>query len=100
MIYPQNFEQKIGFDSIRHLLKGKCLVNLGEERVDEIFSEKYEEINEFTGTGNGIYSHYSRRKMNFLTNISLMYATVSETYPYTTMRTPLAVLAHPQRETP
>ena len=23
MIYPQNFEQKIGFDSIRHLLKKK-----------------------------------------------------------------------------
>ena len=47
MIYPQNFEQKIGFDSIRHLLKGKCLSTLGEERVDEIaFSEKYEEINE------------------------------------------------------
>ena len=47
MIYPQNFEQKIGFDSIRHLLKGKCLSTLGEERVDEMaFSEKYEEINE------------------------------------------------------
>lgn len=45
MIYPQNFEQKIGFDTIRHLLKGKCLSTLGEERVDNMaFSESYNEI--------------------------------------------------------
>lgn len=48
MIYPQNFEQKIGFDSIRHLLKEKCLSTLGEERVDEmVFSESYNDINEW-----------------------------------------------------
>ncbi|MDE6181349.1 MAG: endonuclease MutS2, partial [Phocaeicola sp.] len=48
MIYPQNFEQKIGFDSIRHLLKGKCLSTLGEEKVDEMaFSESFHEINEW-----------------------------------------------------
>lgn len=47
MIYPQNFEQKIGFDSIRHLLKEKCLSTLGEDRVDGMaFSESYEDINE------------------------------------------------------
>ena len=46
MIYPSNFEQKIGFDSIRHILKGKCLSTLGQERVDEMaFSESYDEIN-------------------------------------------------------
>ena len=46
MIYPQNFEQKIGFDSIRHLLKERCLSTLGEERViDMAFSESYDEIN-------------------------------------------------------
>lgn len=45
MVYPQNFEQKIGFDQIRHLLKEKCLSTLGEERVDEMtFSESYAEI--------------------------------------------------------
>ena len=33
MIYPQNFEQKIGFDAIRQLLKEKCLSTLGQERV-------------------------------------------------------------------
>lgn len=46
MIYPHNFEQKIGFDQIRQLLKGKCLSTLGEERVDEMtFSDNYDEIN-------------------------------------------------------
>ena len=44
MIYPHNFEQKIGFDQIRQLLKGKCLSTLGEERVDEMtFSDNYDE---------------------------------------------------------
>ena len=33
MIYPQNFEEKIGFDNIRALLRGKCLSDLGRERV-------------------------------------------------------------------
>ena len=34
MIYPQNFEQKIGFDKIRELLCARCLSPLGQERVD------------------------------------------------------------------
>ena len=47
MIYPHNFEQKIGFDQIRQLVKGKCLSTLGEERVDEMtFSDNYDEINQ------------------------------------------------------
>jgi len=47
MIYPQNFEQKIGFDQIRQLLKDKCLSTLGEERVNEInFSDHFEEVDE------------------------------------------------------
>ena len=47
MIYPQNFEQKIGFDQIRQLLKEKCLSTLGEERVvDMAFSDRYEEVEE------------------------------------------------------
>lgn len=47
MIYPQNFEQKIGFDQIRQLLKIKCLSTLGEERVDQMdFSDDYNEINQ------------------------------------------------------
>ena len=47
MIYPQNFEQKIGFDQIRQLLKDKCLSTLGEERVSDMsFSELFEEVEE------------------------------------------------------
>ena len=45
MIYPDNFEQKTGFDKIRQLLKEKCLSNLGEEKVDLIrFSSDYDAI--------------------------------------------------------
>lgn len=47
MIYPQNFEQKIGFDQIRRLLKEKCLSTLGEERVmDMAFSDHFGEVEE------------------------------------------------------
>ncbi|MDR1526447.1 MAG: Smr/MutS family protein [Dysgonamonadaceae bacterium] len=42
MIYPQNFEQKTGFDQIRRLIAEKCLSPLGEERVEEMsFSSDY-----------------------------------------------------------
>ncbi|MDR1610878.1 MAG: endonuclease MutS2 [Candidatus Symbiothrix sp.] len=36
MIYPENFEQKIGFDKIRQLIKSRCLSPLGEEKVSEM----------------------------------------------------------------
>ncbi|MFC2104629.1 endonuclease MutS2 [Bacteroidota bacterium] len=42
MLYPENFEHKIGFDKIRDMLKGGCLSNLGMMRVNKIrFSTKY-----------------------------------------------------------
>lgn len=42
MIYPQNFEHKIGFDQIRTLLANKCISSLGEERVHEMtFSDEF-----------------------------------------------------------
>ncbi len=48
MIYPYNFEQKIGFDQIRRLLKEKCLSSLGEERVDEMaFCDRFDELHEW-----------------------------------------------------
>jgi len=47
MIYPQNFEQKIGFDQIRNLLKEKCLSILGKERVEHIeFTDSIPKIEE------------------------------------------------------
>ena len=46
MIYPLNFEQKIGFDHVRQLLKGKCLSPLGIEKVEDMdFSGDFNIIN-------------------------------------------------------
>ena len=48
MIYPQNFEGKIGFGDIRRLIKGNCLSTLGTEMVDNItFSDDATTINEW-----------------------------------------------------
>ena len=33
-IYPENFENKIGFDKIRELLSSRCLSELGKENVE------------------------------------------------------------------
>ena len=48
MIYPSNYEQKIGFDEIRRMLKGHCQSTLGQEKVDEIaFSDDASVVNEW-----------------------------------------------------
>ena len=45
MIYPDNFEQKIGFDKIRNKIKEHCLSPLGEEAAEQItFSTDYQNI--------------------------------------------------------
>lgn len=36
MIYPSNYEQKIGFNEIRNLLSGFCQSDLGRERVADL----------------------------------------------------------------
>ena len=36
MTYPQNFEEKIGFDKIRSLICDRCLSTLGSERVSDM----------------------------------------------------------------
>jgi len=48
MIYPKNYESKIGFDEIRHLLKEHCLSSLGKEKVDELtFSDDAMTVNDW-----------------------------------------------------
>ena len=48
VIYPKNFEQKLGFDEIRRLLKERCLSTLGKEKVDEMtFSADCHDVNEW-----------------------------------------------------
>lgn len=45
MIYPQNFEQKTGFDKVRRLISDKCLSPLGQERVADMeFSADYSTV--------------------------------------------------------
>jgi len=45
VIYPENFEAKIGFDVIRTMLKEACLCPLGVERVEAMqFSAQFETI--------------------------------------------------------
>ncbi|MEE4259135.1 MAG: Smr/MutS family protein [Bacteroidales bacterium] len=45
MIYPNNFEQKIGFDSIREMLKDLCVSDMGVKFVEKIrFSSQGEVI--------------------------------------------------------
>lgn len=46
MIYPDNFEIKIGFDKVRQLLAAKCLSSLGSEKIDEMnFLSNFSTIN-------------------------------------------------------
>ena len=46
MIYPTNFEAKIGFDKIRVLLKAQCLSPLGKGLADELtFSSDPRQVN-------------------------------------------------------
>ena len=48
MIYPKNYETKVGFDEIRRLLKGYCLSTLGKEKVDELaFTDDADRLNEW-----------------------------------------------------
>lgn len=52
-VYPENFEQKIGFDRIREMLHAKCLSKMGSEWVDEIsFQQNFEFIDTQLGETN------------------------------------------------
>jgi len=45
MIYPENFESKIGFDRIRNLLNERCLSPMGKEKVAGIgFIDDFESL--------------------------------------------------------
>ena len=47
MIYPDNFERKIGFEEIRSLLRERCLCQLGRDKVDELaFADDVAEVRE------------------------------------------------------
>lgn len=60
MIYPQTFEQKLGFPEVRAALKGLCLSSLGQAVVDEMtfltdaaaINERLEQTREFRQLSN------------------------------------------------
>ena len=48
-IYPDNFEQKIGFDRIRQMLTSHCLSQMGRELVEDLlFMNDYDQIDQQT----------------------------------------------------
>ncbi len=48
-IYPENFEQKIGFDKIRQMLVNSCLSEMGKEEVESLsFSSTFNIIEQET----------------------------------------------------
>ena len=51
MIYPKNFESKIGFSEIRTLLRGRCLSAMGVDEVAKMtFSSDVAEVNRMLAT--------------------------------------------------
>lgn len=65
MIYPDNFEQKIGIDTIRQFITEKCLSPLGEEQVTTMsFSTNYEAIAKWLEQTDE-FSQIIRNKENF-----------------------------------
>jgi len=45
MIYPQNFETKIGFDAIREHIKSLCVSDMGREHVEQLqYTTFYDEL--------------------------------------------------------
>jgi len=51
-VYPVNFEEKIGFDKIRGLIKSNCLCSLGKEMTDKMIflTDKEKILHELSGT--------------------------------------------------
>jgi DNA mismatch repair protein MutS2 len=65
MIYPSNFEFKIGFDRVRELLKERCLSSMGAASVDSIrFMQDFDSISsELSSTSE--FQHLLRFEDNF-----------------------------------
>jgi len=71
MIYPDNFEQKIGIDTIRQFITEKCLSPLGEERVNTMyFSTNYATVSQWLDQ-TGEFANILRDKENFPTDFFL-----------------------------
>lgn len=68
MIYPDNFEQRIGIDSVRQYIIEKCLCPLGEEKVANMsFSTDFPTIKKWLEQ-TGEFAQIIRNKENFPSN--------------------------------
>lgn len=66
MIYPANFEQKIGFDQVRTMLKTLCSFALGVEEVGKMsFSTNYTDIVRRVSTTNEILTILNDASIDF-----------------------------------
>ncbi|NDW12001.1 endonuclease MutS2 [Bacteroides sp. 214] len=71
MIYPDNFEQKIGIDTIRQFITEKCLSPLGEEQVTAMtFSTDYATIEKWLEQTSE-FTQIIRNREDFPTNFFL-----------------------------
>jgi DNA mismatch repair protein MutS2 len=68
MNYPQNFEEKIGFDKIRKLLKNKTLSTLGAIRADEMIFYISKDIIETQLNETKEFKHICEKYDDFPTN--------------------------------
>ena len=69
MIYPDNYEQKIGFDEIRTLIREQCMSQLGRDVVDEMtFSDVASDVNELL-----LQIHEFRQLMESVSEFPLQY---------------------------
>ena len=51
MVYPQDFEKKIGFDVVRHLLDEKCESQSGREQVGKMrLSDNFDDVRQRLGS--------------------------------------------------
>lgn len=58
MIYPNNFEQRIGIDTIRQFVTEKCLSTLGEEKVAAMdFSIRLCHHWQMVGANRGVFTN-------------------------------------------
>lgn len=65
MIYPNNFEQRIGIDAIRQYIIEKCLCSLGEEKVANMsFSTDFATLEKWLEQ-TGEFAQIVRNKENF-----------------------------------
>ena len=73
VIYPSNFETKLGFDKVREHVRELCISSMGRQKVEEIrFSSFFEDIHkQLEQVSEFVYLHQfeSDFPLDFITGI-------------------------------